>query len=152
MIDHIKTLLLNPDNVPGYRKVTDSTVDAVLARFGITGSSSSDDTAVERVLPLAMAPDLACFRGPFDKRVTPRDPESPYRQTGDSLSTGSLYADVLTGDGRWVVSGLFQVRDMSVQSVFDDLHDAAFSRDAPYALGAVLLACAYRRLILQGGV
>jgi len=150
MVDHVRTLLLNPDGVAGYRKVRDANADTVLARFGVTGSDGDSETAVDRLLPLAMAPDLSNFRAFFDQRITPREPLSPYRQGSGDLSPDGLYAKVLTADGWWDVSGLFQSDDPSAQAVLDDMRAAAVSRDAPYALGAVLLACAYRRFLMQG--
>lgn len=151
MVDHIKTLLLNRDGVAGYRKVNDAPSDAVMSLFGVTGSPDDTIVAVERLLPFALAPDLDRFRRFFDGRVTPQDHLSPYRQTADTLSVPGLYEKVLEGAGRWAVLGLFRSEDPLVQSVLDEMYDAALCRDAPYAIGAVLIACAYRRLVLQGG-
>ena len=107
MVDHIRALLLNSGSVAGCRHVDDGPADAVMARFGVTGSAVSDAVAVDRLLPLAMAPDLSVFRRFFDRRTTPRPPMSPYSQTDDTLSPSGLYASVLTGDGWWDTTGLF---------------------------------------------
>lgn len=151
MVDHVRTLLLNPSGVPAYRKVADAPADAVLLRFGVRGDPESDAVVVDRLMPLALAPDLSGFRRFFDQRLTPSEPLSPYRQTADTLSVDGLHASVLSSDGWWDVTGLFQSTDPAVQQVLDGMRAAASSHDAPYALGAVLLACAYRRLLLQEG-
>ena len=98
-----------------------------------------------------MAPDLSRFRAPFDPRVTPAPQESVYTQSADSLSPSELHARVLSSDGWWAMSGLFQSTDPAALAFLDDMRLAAACRDAPYALGAVLLACAYRRLLAQSG-
>ena len=151
MVDHVRTLLLNPDGVPAYRQVRDKPADDALALFGITGSGSAAAAAVDLVLPLAMAPDLSVFRTCFDQRVTPSAPSSVYTQTADALSPTGLYGKVLQADGWWTVSALFHADRPDALAVLTGLRAAACSQDAPYALGAVLLACAYRRHILQDG-
>lgn len=149
MIDHVRTLLLNPDGVPGYRRVSDSESDAVLELFGF--GAGDDATAVDRVLPLAMAPDLAVFRRLFDDRVTPASGGSVYSQTEATLSVSGLSSRVLSSDGWWRVSALFSPTGSMSADMLSAMRAAASSHDAPYALGAVLLACAYRRFVLQGG-
>lgn len=67
-----------------------------------------------------------------------------------SLSLDGLRDRVLGEKGWWRISGLFYHSDQLVQRRLSDLREAAMSMDAPYALGAVLLACAYRRSLLQG--
>ena len=147
MVDHVRTLLLNSDGVQGYRRVVDGPADSVLALFGVTNDADS----VDRVLPLAMAPDLACFRRFFDSRTIPSAPGSIYSQTDSTLSVAGLRNRVLSGSGWWVVLTLFNSSDAAVADVLRDMRAAAASNDAPYALGAVLLACAYRRWVLQRG-
>lgn len=68
-----------------------------------------------------------------------------------SLSLDGLRDRVLGQEGWWRISGLFSHPDPAVRQRLSDLRAAARSMDAPYALGAVLLACAYRRSLLQGG-
>lgn len=108
--------------------------------------------AVDRVLPLAMAPDLRSFRRFFDQRVTPAARGSVYARSADELSPDGLRGRVLSGDGWWSVLGLFHSDDPGVAGVLAGMRAAALSPDAPYALGAVLLACAYRRWLLGGEV
>ena len=154
MIDHVRVLLLNPAAAAGYRRVADVPADAAMALFGVSGlesSASEDATAVDRLLPLALAPDLSHFRRFYDPRVTPPRPLSVYRQSASTLSPTGLYDRVLGHEGWWTVSGLFQHVDPAVASVLSEMRLSATSGDAPYALGAVLLAVAYRRWILQGG-
>ena len=142
MVDHVRTLLLNPDGVPAYRQVRDKPADDALALFGITGSGSAAAAAVDF---------LSVFRTCFDQRVTPSAPSSVYTQTADALSPTGLYGKVLQADGWWTVSALFRADRPDALAVLTGLRAAACSQDAPYALGAVLLACAYRRHILQDG-
>lgn len=151
MIDHVRTLLLNPSDVPGYRRVTDDPADAVLARFGLSGNASTDVVHVARLLPLALAPDLAAFRTTFDPRTTPPAPTSVYATADAALDPGGLYDAVLGDSVRVGLSALFTTTDDGARPTLDGLWAAARCRDAPYALGAVLLACAYRRQLLQGG-
>lgn len=154
MIDQVRALLLNRSDTAGYRRVADVSADAVMALFGVSGLESSapeDATVVDRLLPLALAPDLSHFRRFYDPRVTPPRPSSVYRQSASTLSPAGLYDRVLGHEGWWTVSGLFQYADPAVASVLSEMRSAAASGDAPYALGAVLLAVAYRRWILQGG-
>lgn len=154
MIDQVRTLLLNRPDTAGYRRAADVPADTVMALFGVSGLESSvseDVTAVDRLLPLALAPDLSHFRRFYDPRVTPPRPSSVYRQAAATLSPSSLYDRVLGHEGWWTVSNLFQHADPAVASVLSEMRSAATSGDAPYALGAVLLAIAYRRWILQGG-
>ena len=147
MVDHVRTLLLNPADRAGYEKVSDSEADEALAMFGIDGANAAD---VDAVLPLAMADDLAWCRSHFDQRVLPRVRTSVYSSAGEPSLDG-LYEKVLGHEGRWAISGLFMHSDPSVSSELAKMREAAFGMDAPYALGAVLLACAYRRLVAQNG-
>ena len=149
MIDQVRTLLLNPDGVPGYRRVADAPSDAVLRRMGLSGDAEADAAAVDRLLPLAMAPDLARFRRCFDSRTSPAHTPSVYNAAPGDLE--GLYAAVLAGDGWWAASALFSFDDPSAADTLAAMRFAASSHDAPYALGTVVLACAYRRLLLQGG-
>jgi len=149
MTDQVRTLLLNPSGVPGYRRVADAPSDAVMALFGATGDAAA--SAVAWLVPLALAPDLSHFRRFYDPRVTPPRPSSVYRQPASALSPSGLYDRVLGREGWWTVAGLFQYGDPAVAAVLSEMRAAAASGDAPYALGAVLLAVAYRRWVLQGG-
>lgn len=151
MIDHVRTLLLNPDGVDGYRKVSDGPADAALALFGLAGDAESDACVVDRLLPLALSPDLAPLRRSFDARVTPSAPSSVYGEQSESPLHSGLYSRVFGRDGWWVAAAVFEHADPLYASVLREMRTAAMSKDAPYALGAVLLACAYRRLVLQGG-
>lgn len=149
MVDQVETLLLNPSDVPGYRHVVDAPSDSAMALFGVASSDVDGKAVVLQLLPLALAPDLARFRRFYDRRVTPRGRQSVY--TASALSPDGLWDRVLGHEGWWTVSGLFQHPDPSVAAVLSEMRAAAVSADAPYALGAVLLACAYRRWLLQGG-
>ena len=154
MIDQVRTLLLNRPDMAGYRRVADVPADTTMALFGVSGLESSaaeDAAAVDRLLPLALAPDLSHFRRFYDPRVTPPRPSSVYRQSAATLSPVGLYDRVLGHEGWWTVSNLFQHADPAVASVLSEMRSAATGGDAPYALGAVLLAVTYRRWILQGG-
>ncbi len=152
MVDHVKKLLLNESGARGLRRVSDPPSDAVMALFGVTGEDPVRDSGtVDRLMPLAMAPDLSRFRRFYDQRTTPPLSESVYWQPADALSPSGLYGRVLGYDGWWRVSALFQHADPGIYAVLSELRDCATSADAPYALGAVLLAVAYRRLVLQGG-
>ncbi len=141
MVDHVRTLLIGNTALDGESNGT-------LALFGITGAGDAADTAVvDAVLPLALADDLAWCRKHFDPRVTSRPRQSVY--ASDSLpSLDGLYDRVLGPEGRWTASGLFMHADPAVSSELAGMREAAFGMDAPYALGAVLLACAYRRLVV----
>lgn len=160
MVDHIRTLLINESGVTGYRKVTDVPSDTAMALFGVSGDCT-DAAVVDSVLPLAMSADLAPFRTPFDSRVSPgTDTRSVYRHVytscGDcgsciSVSLDGVYDRVLGREGWWAISGLFSSDDPLVSANLTALRSAAMSKDAPFALGAVLIACAYRRLIKQSG-
>lgn len=141
MVDQVRVLLANPSDVPGYVHVVDPVSDAVMDIFG--GN-------VDLFLPFALAPDLSRFRRFYDSRTTPVRPSSVYRQPADSLSVPGVYDRVLGGDGWWKVSAVFQHADPGVAVVLSEMRDAAMSGDAVYALGAVLLAVAYRRWLLQG--
>ena len=149
MTDPVKTLLLNKSGVSGFRHVADAPSDVVMARFDIDGDGI--DAVVDRVLPLALAPDLSRFRKFYDPRITPQRPLSVYRQPAETLSPAGLYSHVLGYDGWWSAAALFQHADPAVAAVLGEMRAAAMSGDAPYALGAVLLAVAYRRWLLQGG-
>jgi len=152
MIDHIRTLLLNPTTHPGYRRVTDAPSDVALSLFGLANDgSAADGSRVDRLLPLALAPDLVSFRTAFDPRRTPTAKPSVYAQTADTLATPGLHHAVLGSEGWWRISDLFLSDDAALRQTLQGLRDAAASKDAPFALGAVLLACAHRRLKLQGG-
>lgn len=149
MVDHVRTLLLNRQDWNGH--VSDPAVNETLALFGVSGlDDSADEAAIDAVLPLAMADDLAWCRSHFDQRVTRRPRGSVYAASaGPSLD--GLYGRVLGDEGRWKTAGLFIHADPSVASELAKMRAAAFGMDAPYALGAVLLACAYRRLVAQTG-
>lgn len=71
MVDHIRQLLLNPPSGDGYAHVEDGPSDAVMALFGL-GGTYLDAQLVDRLLPLALAPDLAWARDVFDPRLTPQ--------------------------------------------------------------------------------
>lgn len=142
MIDQVKTLLLNPVGVSGYRHVADAPSDVVMGLF---------DVDTDRILPFAMSPDLLCFRRFYDQRTTPPRQSSVYRRPASELSVSGLYDRVFGRDGWWKVAALFQHDDLAVASVLAEMRAAALSGDAVYALGAVLLAVAYRRWLLQGG-
>lgn len=150
MVDHVRTLLLNR------RGIVDGPSDAVLRLFGVDAAAAGQESrvrdAVDRVLPLAMAPDLQYFRRFFDQRVTPAERGSVYAWSVDELSPDGLRGRVLSGEGWWSVLGLFHSDDPGVAGVLAEMRKAALSPDAPYALGAVLLACAYRRWLLGGEV
>lgn len=150
MVDHVRTLLLNPVGVPGYQHVTDGPADRVLAMFGMRCDGSDYDAdLLDKLLPLAEAPDLRRFRRFFDPRVTPRDVRSIYRTPCTGLSTEGLYDKILSAGSWWQVAELFQATDPVVLADLVEMRGAASCMDAPFALGAVLLACAYRRLVLQ---
>lgn len=159
MINHIRHLLVNADGVPGLRKVEDRPTDDALRLFGITGSGP-DGAVVDALLPLALSPDLASFREAFDPRTTPSEHGSVYRHDYTacddvrcaSLLLNGIYQKVLGPEGWWTLANLFSHPDPAVQGVLSDLRAAARSMDSAYALGAVLIVCAYRRLILQEGV
>ena len=158
MVDHVRTLLVNPPTGSGYVHVSDEPADAVMGMVGLTGTYL-DAALVDRVLSLAMAPDLEWARDVFDQRVTPPASGSSvyrfrYDVTGDdgttlSLSLDGLHDRLLGKDAWWRTSALFSHPDPLVQQRLDDLRDAAMSMDSAYAVGAVLLACAYRRHLLQ---
>lgn len=153
MVDQVKKLLLNMSGVPGMRKVSDAPSDTVMSLFGVTGADSDADSGadvVERLLPLALAPDLAAFRRFYDGRTTPAAASSVYRTAAAGLSPDGLYERILGRDGWWKASALFQHADPAVYAVLADMRDGVTGKDAAYALGAVLLAVAYRRWILQG--
>lgn len=147
MVDHIRTLLLNPGDRTDYRPVSDATADKVLVLFA---DGAVDARFVDKVLPLALAPDLVSFRTAFDPRLTPPAVTSVYRDEDTGLDLSGVYARVLGDEGWWTTSLVFNHPDPSVARVLRGLRDAARSQDSAYALGTVLLACAYRRLILQG--
>ena len=154
MTDQVRVLLLNPSDAPGYRHVSDAPSDVVMALFGADGGSAVAEAAVDRLMPLALAPDLSRFRRFYDPRVTPpatRSVSSVYRQAADALSPAGLYDRVLGSDGWWRAAAAFQHEDPAVAAVLGEMREAATGGDAPYALGAVLLAVAYRRWLLQGG-
>ena len=134
--------------------MSDAPSDAVMALFGVGGGTAADADVVDRLMPLALAPDLLRFRRFYDPRVTPPAPRpvsSVYRQAVDALSPAGLYDRVLGPDGWWRAAAVFQHEDPAVAAVLGEMQEAATSGDAPYALGAVLLAVAYRRWLLQGG-
>ena len=147
MVDHIRTLLLNPGDRTDYRPVSDAVTDKVLVLFA---DGAVDAFFVDKVLPLALAPDLVPFRTAFDQRLTPPAMTSVYRDEDTGIDLSGVYARVLGDEGWWTTSRVFNHPDPAVASVLRGLRDAALSKDSAYALGAVLLACAYRRLILQG--
>lgn len=157
MTDHIRHLLVNSGDVPGVSKVDDKAADDVLRLFGVTGDGP-DEAVVDAVLPLALAPDLSRFRSAFDPRTTPSESGSVYRHDYTacdavrcaSLLLNGLYERVLGTDGWWTTVPLFSHADPACNAFLAELRSAARSMDSAYALGAVLVACAYRRLILQG--
>ena len=149
MVDHIKLLLLNV-TASGVRAVEDAASDAVMSLFGVTGSDA-DASVVDNLMPLALAPDLAVFRRFYDSRTTPRRATSIYRQDSESLSPSGLYDRVLGHAAWWTTGELFRHDDPAAYAVLSEMRMAASSWDAPYALGAVLLAVAYRRWLMQGG-
>lgn len=77
MVDHVRTLLVNPPTGGGYVHVSDEPADAVMGMVGLTGTYL-DAALVDRVMSLAMAPDLEWARDVFDQRVTP--PRSSFEQ------------------------------------------------------------------------
>lgn len=147
MLDQIRTLLLNPTDETGYVHVDDVASDVALSL--LAGDSPVDDAFVDKVLPFALAADLAWARSAFDSRVTPRSTLSVYRDDDTGIDLSGAYARALTGDGRWKTARVFEHSDPEVYGVLRGLRDAALSLDSAYAIGAVLIACAYRRLILQ---
>lgn len=158
MVDEVRTLLVNPPTGDGYLHVDDGPADTAVTLFGL-GGTSLDAQLVDRLLSLALAPDLVWARDVFDPRVTPEADQSIYRSTYEvsdlsgqtlSLSLDGLYDRVLGSEGRWRIAALFTHPDKDVGERLTALRDAAFGKDAAYALGAVLLACAYRRKLLQG--
>lgn len=152
MVDQVELLLLNKAGVAGYRRVSDAPADGVMQRFGVpSDGSGADASVVSGLLSLALAPDLSRFRRFYDVRTTPRGGASVYRQTAAQLSVAGLYDRVLGPEGWWVAAELFNHADPGVAAVLADMREAASCADAAYALGAVLLACAYRRWLLQGG-
>lgn len=161
MVDHVRTLLVNRADFPtGYDPVEDAPSDRVMALFGVSRlCKDADVAAVDLVLPLALAPDLAEFRSRFDSRITPSAPLSVYRHRyeatcGDEsvpITLDGTYARVLSGDGRLAVSALFGAADPAIYAELARLREASMASDGPYALGAVLLACATRRAVLQEG-
>lgn len=155
MTDHVRALLQNR----GASRVKDEPSDRALALFGL-GGTAIDDPRIDLLLPLALAPDLSWARDVFDGRTTPPAPKSVYRAQYElsdnaghtvSLDLTGLYAEVLGQEGWWTVSPVFSHPDPLVQERLSDLRDAARSMDAQFALGAVLLACAYRRWLLGEG-
>lgn len=162
MVDHVRTLLINRDDEQsGYKRVSDGPADRVMALFGVTGECAEvDSAAVDLVLPLALAPDLIGFRSRFDTRLTPPGAGSVYRHEyqaccgGDDcvpLSADGVYQRVLGPNGRGAVLSLFGASDSANYADLAKLREAALSMDGAYALGAVLLACAFRRLVLLEG-
>lgn len=88
----------------------------------------------------------------------PPPPPSVYRSTYEasdpsgatlSLSLDGLYDRIRGQTGWWTASALFSHKDPLVQQRLSALREAAMSMDSAYALGAVLLACAYRRWLLS---
>lgn len=153
MVDHIKSLLLNGIGSEGARSVVDAPSDSVMALFGVTPDDADGSyVLVDRLMPLALAPDLARFRRFYDPRVTPRVRLSVYRTSSAMLSPAGMYDRVLGHDGWWTTGELFNHSDPAAYEVLSEMRAAATSGDAPYAIGAVLLAVAYRRLLLNGGV
>lgn len=149
MLDQIRTLLLNPTDAIGYTHVDDAASDVALGL--LAGDNAVDAAFVDKVLPFALAPDLAWARSAFDSRVTPQFTLSVYRDDDMGIDLSGAYTRALTGDGRWKTARVFEYSDPAVYAVLRGLRAAALSLDAAYAVGAVLVACAYRRLILQGG-
>lgn len=148
MVDQIRTLLLNPSGVRGYLHVDDSASDNTLLLFGIDGQGS--EGTVDALMPLVLSPDLHMFRGVFDDRVSPAAVGSVYRSDyGEIPAFDQLYARVFSPSGWWTVSSLFVHSDPHVNQQLAQLREAAVSGDSAFALGAILLTCAYRRLLLQ---
>lgn len=149
MVDHIRTLLLNPSGTEGYRKVADEAADRTLALIGLTGGDG-DAAVVDALLPLVLAPDLAHFRRFYDQRTTPANAGSVYT-SDDAVSLDGLYGRLFGQPGWFTTAKVFGAPK---PEAFQDLHEmlkAALAADSSYALGAVLLACAYRRQLLQEG-
>lgn len=153
MVDQVRSLLINRTSGRDYVQVDDSRSDEVLLRFGVSPTMGDEElaSAVDAVLPLAMAPDLATFRRFYDQRVTPVRTGSVYCTVyglgGHSLT--GLYDRVLGPEGWWTTARLFEHDDVETGAVLADMLPAARTKDAAFALGAVLLACAYRRFMLQ---
>ena len=160
MVDHIRTLLLNPEGTPGYRKVSDAPSDKVLTLFGFSGKcQESDEALADALVPLALCADLAEFRTAFDGRVSPpHRARSVYRSVYcdqectdcTAVSLDGLHDRVFGQEGRWALAPLFQHDDPSLMLTLSSLRSCTRVPDGPYALGAVLIACALRRLFLQG--
>lgn len=148
MVDHVRTLLVNPSGISGYGHVTDAPADAALRLFGVTGDEVAE-AVVDTVLPLALAPDLVSFRRFYDTRTTPSARKSVYRETY-AVELDGLYDRVFGSEGWWTVLPVFSHPDPAINANLSEMREAARSLDSAYALGAVLLACAYRRHILQG--
>lgn len=70
MVDHVRRLLENPPTGDGYVHVTDGPSDVAMSLFGLSGTYL-DVRIVDRILPLALSPDLAWARDVFDQRLTP---------------------------------------------------------------------------------
>lgn len=149
MVDHIRTLLLNREGVSGYRKVADDAADRTLSLIGIDGGDG-DDGIVDAVLPVVLSPDLARFRRFYDPRTTPAAARSVYEADG-SASLDGVVSRLLGQKGRFTSLSLFTTNNPSAYADLREMRRAAMSKDAPYAVGAVLLACAYRRHLLQTG-
>lgn len=151
MVDHIRTLLVNGTG-SGYSPVSDEPSDRALTLFGLTGVPETDAAIVDVILPLALTPDLSWFSSRFDPRQTPPVKASVYRTDyTTSASFDGLYDRVLGPEGRWVVLSVFSASDPSIRAELARLRASFLSLDGPYALGAVLLACSYRRDILRKG-
>lgn len=148
MIDEVRTLLLNPAGVAGYRRVADAPADRVMALFGVL--TPDDAAAVDRLMPLALAPDLRGLRRFFDGRTTSMPTGSVYRDSCLPDVPDGLY-DTVFGGGWWAVAALFDAADPVTAGELREFSAAVESADSAYAIGAVLLACAYRRRMLQEG-
>ena len=107
MVDEIRTLLVNPPTGDGYLHVEDGPSDVAMTLFGL-GGTALDAQLVDRLLSLALAPDLAWARDVFDPRVTPAADQSIYRSAYEvsdlsgqtlSLSLDGLYDRVLGSEG-----------------------------------------------------
>ena len=161
MVDHVRTLLVNRADFPtGYDPVEDAPADRVMALFGVSRlCKDADVAAVDLVLPLALAPDLAEFRSRFDSRIPPSAPLSVYRHRYEATCGGAsvpitldgTYARVFCGEGRLAVRAVLGAGDQAICAELSRLREASMASDGPYALGAVLLACATRRAVLQEG-
>lgn len=154
MIDHVRHLLIgrSPD---GASLASDYATDAVLSSLGVLKASGAAEVMVDALLPLALAPDLEEFRALFDARRTPATPGSVYSTEysveGVDVSLNEVHSKVFGEEGWFTTAQLFQTQNLALLPTLSRLREAAMTRDSAYALGAVLIACAYRRMLLEKG-